>query len=457
MFPTLNPYPAYKPSGVDWLGDVPAHWVVRRIRDSVSDCIGGVWGSEPNGLEDLPCVRVADFDRQRFRVHMDNPTLRAITPNERRQRILNSGVLLLEKSGGGDLQPVGVVMLYDYNVPAVCSNFIARLRISVGFDPVFLTFLHATLYALRLNTRSIKQTTGIQNLDTSAYLRERVCIPPLPEQTAIARYLDHADRRIQRYIQAKEKRITLLHEARQAIIQRAVTRGLNPDVPLKPSGVEWLGDVPAHWEVRRLRYLIEGNLTYGANAAAEHDNPNWPRYLRITDFALDGTLRGDTFRSLPPEVARDYLVKPGDLLLARSGATVGKAFLVTSEVGQACHAGYLIRARPRNCLVEPRFLFAFTQSAMFTRWKDSTFIIATIPNISAEKYANLSVPTPPLEEQKQIAAYLNKATATIDTAINTARRQSEHMQEYRASLIAHVVTGKLDVRAAAERIGMATS
>ena len=95
-------------------------------------------------------------------------------------------------------------MLYDHNVPAVCSNFIARLRISVGFDPVFLTFLHATLYALRLNTRSIKQTTGIQNLDTSAYLRERVCIPPLPEQTAIARYLDHIDRRIQRYIQAKE-------------------------------------------------------------------------------------------------------------------------------------------------------------------------------------------------------------------------------------------------------------
>ena len=91
--------------------------------------------------------------------------------------------------------------------------------------------------------------------------------PPLPEQTAIARYLDHADRRIQRYIQATQKRITLLHEARQATIHRAVTRGLNPDVPLKPSGVDWLGDVPAHWEVRRLRYLIEGNLTYGAECS----------------------------------------------------------------------------------------------------------------------------------------------------------------------------------------------
>ena len=209
----------------------------------------------------------------------------------------------------------------------------------------------------------------------------RVILPPLPEQTTIAHYLDHVDRRIQRYIQAKQKRITLLHEARQAIIHRAVTRGLDPDVPLKPSSVDWLGDIPAHWEVRRLRYLIEGNLTYGANAAAEYDNPNWPRYLRITDFALDGTLREDTFRSLPPEIAKDYLVEPGDLLLARSGATVGKAFLVTSETSQACHAGYLIRARPRRSLIEPKFLFAFTQSPCFMRWKDSTFIIATIQNI----------------------------------------------------------------------------
>ena len=282
----------------------------------------------------------------------------------------------------------------------------------------------------------------------------RVCIPPLAEQRAIARYLDHVDRRIQRYIEAKEKLITLLQEARQAMIQRAVTRGLDPSVPLKPSGVEWLGDVPAHWEVRRLRYLIEGGLIYGANAAAEHDNPNWPRYLRITDFGLDGKLRDDTFRSLPPETAEDYLVKPGDLLLARSGATVGKAFLVTSEIGQACHAGYLIRARPKAGLIDPGFLTLLSLRVQrFPVGQDSVFIIATIQNISAyEKYANLPVPTPSLEEQKKIVAHLDKATADIDAAIDNARRQVEFMTEYRASLIAHVVTGKLDVRAAAEQL-----
>ena len=141
----------------------------------------------------------------------------------------------------------------------------------------------------------------------------------LPEQTAIVRFLDHADRRIRRYIRAKQKLITLLEEQKQAIINRAVTRGLDPNVRLKPSGAEWLGDVPEHWEVRRLRYLIRGRLTYGANAAAEHTDPAWPRYLRITDFSKNGTLRKDTFRSLPLQTAKDYLVEPGDVLLARSG------------------------------------------------------------------------------------------------------------------------------------------
>ncbi|HEX8755156.1 MAG TPA: restriction endonuclease subunit S [Steroidobacteraceae bacterium] len=288
-----------------------------------------------------------------------------------------------------------------------------------------------------------------QNLDFSDIKRMPVLVPPRPEQAAIVRFLDHADRLIRRYIRAKQKLIKLLEEQKQAIIHRAVTRGLDPNVRLKPSGVEWLGDVPEHWEVKRLRFLTQEKLTYGANAAAEHTNPEWPRYLRITDFAIDGALRGDTFRSLPPEIARDYLVEAGDILLARSGATVGKAFLVPEGAGEVCHAGYLIRARPRRDLIDPRFLFAFTQSAGFSRWKDSTFIIATIQNIGADKYANLSVPVPPIQEQSAIMAFLSRATESVRKAIGGARHESSLLREYRIRLIADVVTGKLDVREAA--------
>ena len=181
----LKPYPAMKDSGVPWLGAVPEHWEVRRLGTSVHGCINGIWGNDPNGREDLPCVRVADFDRARLRVRLAKPTLRAVAPGERKRRLLKKSDLLLEKSGGGDLQPVGVVMLYDHDIEAVCSNFVARMPVSARCNSSYLTYLHSHLYAIRLNVRSIKQTTGIQNLDSSSYLGEPVAFPPLAEQAAI--------------------------------------------------------------------------------------------------------------------------------------------------------------------------------------------------------------------------------------------------------------------------------
>ena len=439
-----QPYSAYKPSGVDWLGDVPAHWEVRRLRDSVAGCIGGVWGSEPNGLDDLPCVRVADFDRQRFRVHIGNPTLRAIASNERRQRILTAGDLLLEKSGGGDLQPVGVVMLYDHDVPAVCSNFIARLRVRKGYDPVFLTFLHSTLYALRLNARSIKQTTGIQNLDTSAYLGEKVCFPPRPEQHAIARYLDHVDRRIQRYIQAKQKRITLLHEARQAIIHRAVTRGLDPDVPLKPSGVDWLGDVPAHWEIRRAKYLyreVNERSSTGAEKlmSVSHKTGVTPRKKNVTMFRAETNVGYK-------------LCRPGDIAVNTMWAYMA-ALGVAKQIGLVSPSYNVYRPINGEQLnqdyIDPLLRTELYRTEYLIR---STGITASRLRLYPESFLDIPLLHPPLPEQTAIVAHLDQATAAIDAAIDTAHRQTELMRAYRASLIAHVVTGKLDVRAAAAQL-----
>jgi type I restriction enzyme S subunit len=215
---------------------------------------------------------------------------------------------------------------------------------------------------------------------------------------------------------------------------------------LKPSGIDWLGEVPAHWVVKRLRHIIRGRLTYGANESAEHDRTDWPRYLRITDFGGDGRLRADTFRSLPPEIAADYMVQPGDILLARSGATVGKAFLVDERATNACHAGYLIRARPNQVDVNPRFLFLYTQSTAYASWRAATFNIATIENIGADKYANLPIPLPPRAEQDTILQSLADRLEPGEGAIAAARREIDLIREYRTRLVADVVTGKLDVR-----------
>ena len=179
-------YPKYRDSGVEWLGEVPGHWMIDRLKRSTVSAKNGVWGDEAKqDANDIPCVRVADFDRQRLRVELDDPTIRNVFDSDRIGRVLKQGDLLLEKSGGGEGQPVGCVVLYDDQLPAVCSNFVARVQTAPGMDSSFWRYVHAAAYAVRLNTRSIKQTSGIQNLDASQYFDERSAFPPSLEQTQI--------------------------------------------------------------------------------------------------------------------------------------------------------------------------------------------------------------------------------------------------------------------------------
>ena len=170
-------------------------------------------------------------------------------------------------------------------------------------------------------------------------------LPPLETQRRIAQFLDEKTARIEGLIEKKRALLDRLAEKRQALITHAITKGLNPDAPMKHSGIDWLGEIPEHWEVLRLKHIVSEPLSYGANAAAEFDEPEWPRFVRITDVDELGRLRDETFRSLPPEVAEGYLLQPNDILLARSGATVGKSFIYKESWGTACYAGYLIRAR----------------------------------------------------------------------------------------------------------------
>ena len=216
---------------------------------------------------------------------------------------------------------------------------------------------------------------------------------------------------------------------------------------MKDSGVEWLGENPTHWEVKRLKFLTQRSLMYGANEAADDDNPNNPRFIRITDINDDGTLRKDTFRSLPNEIAAPYILEIGDILFARSGATVGKTFRYQQEWGVACFAGYLIRFSPDLKQIVSEFVDYFTSSKPYQEWVNSIFIQATIQNISAEKYANLVLGVPPLHEQHAIASYLDTETARIDALINKTEQLNVLLREKRVALISRAVTKGLDASA----------
>ena len=225
-------YPNYKDSGVEWLGEVPEHWGLDRIKRSTVSCKNGIWGEEAQqNDDDIPCVRVADFDRQKLRVELNDPTIRNVSEKERIGRTLSRGDLLLEKSGGGELQPVGFVVLYDDTRPAVCSNFVARVQTASNMSSSFWKYFHAAAYSVRLNTRSIKQTSGIQNLDQQQYFDERAAFPPHDEQTLISSFLDRETSKIDGLVGEQRRLIELLKEKRQAVISHAVTKGLNPHAP----------------------------------------------------------------------------------------------------------------------------------------------------------------------------------------------------------------------------------
>ncbi|MEP7013617.1 MAG: restriction endonuclease subunit S [Acidobacteriota bacterium] len=395
-------------------------------------------------------MRVADFNRNAFRVEIEEPTMRSIDPEVVSARGLRSGDLLLEKSGGGENQPVGAVVLFDHEVPAVCSNFVARVTIADGHDPRYQSYLHAALYAQRINTRHIKQSTGIQNLDSSSYLSEAIGLPPEPEQRPIAAFLDRETARIDALVAKKERLIELLQEQRTALITRAVTKGLDPNVPMKDSGVEWLGEIPAHWEVKPLKAVsvLQTGVTLGKNY--EGGNLAGRPYLRVANVQ-DGYLALQDIAEIeiPVHEAPRYELREGDVLMTEGGDfdKLGRGHVWEGQISGCLHQNHIFAVRPRRDVLSPRYL-AFAMSSGYGRAyftatsKQSTNLAST----NSTKLRNLPMPMPGLREQDQIVVGIASQTARIDALIAKVREAINRLKELRTALISAAVTGKIDVR-----------
>lgn len=212
----------------------------------------------------------------------------------------------------------------------------------------------------------------------------------------------------------------------------------------KDSGIEWLGEVPVHWDIKRLKNCLRETPQYGANEESTESNPEWIRFVRITDITENGKLRNDTFASLPPDIAKPYMLKKGDILLARSGATVGKAFKYQESWGECCFAGYLIRFHLKERVLLTDFFGYFVHSDTYGCWIDSSFIQATIQNVSAQKYINLKIPVPSTTEQTTIADFLDDRITKIDRLIQNKETQIERLKELGQITITRAVTKGLN-------------
>ncbi|EIY8173254.1 restriction endonuclease subunit S [Vibrio parahaemolyticus] len=442
-------YPEYRGSEIEWIGHIPSHWKVLSLKRTVDGCTNGIWGSEPDDTNDIVVLRVADFDRNNLGIREDKLTYRAILPNERNNRLLKKGDLLIEKSGGGDKTLVGCVVLFDKDFPAVTSNFVAKMTPKKGFESRFLKYAFALLYSGRVNFPSIKQTTGIQNLDSDSYLMEPFCFPVEQEQTQIANFLDHETAKIDTLIEKQQQLIKLLKEKRQAVISHAVTKGLNPQAPMKDSGVEWLGEVPEHWDIKKAKYLFDF-VTSGSRGWAEYYADSGSLFFRIANLTRD---------TVEPKLSSIQCVQPpkgaegerskirlNDLLISIT-ADLGSVCVANQSIANGYVSQHVALCRPNNQMVKSsRWLAYFVLSDTAKEQLLGSGYGGTKVQLSLEDIRELVIAFPPQEEQLQIEAYIDTKLSQFENLMQKAYMQVELLQERRTALISAAVTGKIDVR-----------
>lgn len=418
----------------------------QRLKWAFESCKNGAWGSEPDGEDDVICIRAADFDGQSGRLNDGERTLRSVDPATFEKVALRPGDLVMEKSGGGEKQLVGRTVLFSDERPSVCSNFLARCRPADGIKPAYLNYLMLAIYAGRGTYPHIKQSTGIQNLDLGSYMDTRVAIPDLPVQQRIARFLDEKTARIDALIEKKQALLERLAEKCQALITQAVTKGLNPDVPMKPSGIDWLGEIPAHWAVKPLRrmrrYLTSGSRDWAAFYADEGEP--FLRMTNVTGSGIELDLTDLRYVSLDGEKEGvRTLVREGDVLITIT-AELGSVAVVRNQFDKGAYINqHLALFRSDRQLCHPVFLVNF----LSTDVAREQFVVSgnggTKQGLGFDQVNGIVAAFPHVDEQSQIADYCQDVRATVDKAKNPAEKSIAQLVEYRSALITAAVTGQL--------------
>ena len=450
--PKERQYPAYKSSGSRLLGNVPDHWGTPRLKKHLLMNNSGVWSDEPDD-EGTIVIRSTE-QTVGGQWHLENPARLRLPETQRRSATLERSDLVITKSSGSrdHIGKTTIVTDEIANLGCCFSNFMQRIKVDQHLDPNLLWRYLNNYVGREQLLAEATTTTGLANLNAKIVGNCRIPVPPPDEQASIVRFLDHADEQIQHYIAGKKRLIALLEEERQALVHQAVTRGLDPSVQLKPSGVEWMGEVPEHWEVVPFKRRV--GFREGPGIMAADFRESGVPLLRISCLCGPvATLDGCNY--LDPDVVRarwsHFAIKEGDYLLSASAST-GVVSLATSKVAGCVPYTGIIRlwsASPRTVMPYVRL---FLSSRLFLDQVDLEKTGVAISHFGPTHLSRMVITLPPEPEQQAIVEYIDKATAGIDAAIARARQQIELVEEYRTRLIADVVTGQLDVRKAAAQL-----
>ncbi len=441
-------YPAYKDTGIVWLGNVPNSWGIKRIKHNtyVKGRIG--WqglNSDEYGDVGVYLVTGTDFDKGRIdwdNCHRISEERYAEDPYIQ----LQDKDLLITKDG-----TIGKIALVDKLPDKATLNsgvFVTRPKTDDYITPFMYWVLNSNAFNVFIDYTKTGST--IQHLYQQTFVEFSYPVPSLPEQQAIADFLDRKTAQIDTLIEKKQQQIDLLQEQRTALINHAVTKGLNPEVRMKDSGVEWYGSIPQHWDMKRLGRItsVIMDIDHKMPLAVEKGVP----FLSAKDLLNDGTLNFENdVKKISEEdfqkLSRKVQPQRHDIIYSRIGARLGKARLVeTDQKFLVSYSCCVVRVIEEMAL--PEYIrFIMDSEILLTEAKARTVGIG-VPDLGLGEIAKFPIPLPPKPEQEAILEFLNKNDAKIKTGIKDISKQIDLLNEYRTALISEAVTGKIDVRTA---------
>ena len=443
--PHLKPYPTYKDSDVEWFGPVPEHWQVVMAKRHYAIQLGKMLQSAPKNSKDTEAPYLKAKHVQWFRVEItDIPTMWASRREIEQFSVLPNDLLVCEGGEGGRC---GIV--HEHLEGCIIQNALHRVRPKRNSSNKYLQYVLSSVSTSGWFD-ALNDKATIAHFTSDKFGSLRIPKPPLLEQTAIARFLDHVDRRIQRYIRSEEKLIALLEEQKQALIYQAATgridvRTQQPYPTYKDSDVEWFGPVPEHWQVvmAKRHYAIQlGKMLQSAPKNSKDTEAPYLKAKHVQWFRVEITDIPTMWASR--REIEQFSVLPNDLLVCEGGEG-GRCGIVHEHLEGCIIQNALHRVRPKRNSSN-KYLQYVLSSVSTSGWFDALNDKATIAHFTSDKFGSLRIPKPPLLEQTAIARFLDQAAARINAATTRAHHQIEFLREYRTRLIADIVNGKLDVR-----------
>jgi type I restriction enzyme S subunit len=433
-------YPKYKASGAEWLGDVPEGWEVKRSDSFLTYSRDQLDPKEFQGLEvfhySIPVVQETGTGQIEDGAEIASG-----------KQIVKKQVVLVSK-----LNPrKGTICIAEpQQALTLCSTEFVALEPN-GCDIRYLSYLVRTEgFRQGLESKVTSVTNSHQRANPVDIYRFWNAWPVLPEQTAIAEFLDRETGKIDELVAEQRRLMELLKEKRQAVISRAVTKGLNPHAPMKPSGIEWLGDVPEHWSVGKCGFYLTILSGFAFPSAGFSRNESDTKLLRGINVGV-ARLRWDEtvyWQRLPGDGLDNYEMKAGDLVIGMDRPLIGEGMRVAKveESDLPCLLLQRVASLKMGGALNSSFLFHLISSEMFVAHFSPDTTGVSVPHISPEQIENFVIPLPPIGEQHAIVAFLVTELAKFDTLTAEAKLAIDLLQERRTALISAAVTGQIDVR-----------